>query len=497
MSEPLCVVGAGLAGLSTALAAAPRPVLLIDRSLDPMDCATALAQGGMAAAVDPQDSPALHARDTQIAGAWRNDPLAVDWLTRSAATTVVWLESQGVHFDRIGPRYRLAREGGHSLPRVLHVGGDASGRGLLQALLRRADGQAGHIRCIRGATLIGIGLSRNRVVAVRWQRAGRIEEAGCSGLVLACGGYTALHPDSTHPSGSDGAALLLAMKAGARPRDLHYLQFHPTALHVPGREGGRMPLITEALRGCGATLCDREGRRIMLGRHPLAELAPRDVCARAVFTIQQRQGCAYLHAWHLDLDWEDRFPGVLRTCLEAGLDPRRDPIPVRAAAHYQIGGIACDLDGRTAVEGLFVAGEIASSGVHGANRLASNSLLEAASAGRRLGLALAQGATSATRAAERWVELGPPAAAEQRPKLQHIVRSGLAPIRSMRSIREGLALLEKDREGVGWQGELHRPPVARCPRRPRVLRRPLLGRAGPAATRTGRRPCLNPRPWDS
>lgn len=454
-TPPITVVGAGIAGLCTALAAAPRRVRLLCRHRDPLACASSLAQGGIAAAVGAGDSPQAHAEDTLIAGAHRNDAAAVRWLTAGAAASIDWLAGHGVVFDAEHGVWRLSREGGHSRPRVLHIGGDASGRGLIQALTQAAA-QAQHIDCQRGCELTALALDRwQRLAALRWRDAdGALQEAATAELVLATGSLVGGMAISTHPRSSDGAGLALAMACGALTRDLHYIQFHPTAWAGPALADGRRPLITEALRGAGAELRDGHGQRFMPALHPLAELAPRDLCARAVQQARLHSGSVWLHAEQLDLDWPARFPGVLAGCLAAGIDPRRQPIPVAEAAHYQIGGIHCDLDGRSSVEGLSVVGELASSGVHGGNRLASNSLLEAVSGGRRLGARL-RSSQSRPRPPRRWQRLpdGLPAAALER--LRELNQQVLGPSRRRDLLHAAVATLRLDPELAGrWQSAL-------------------------------------------
>lgn len=453
-AAPLCVIGAGIAGLSTAIAAAPRPVLLLSRGKDPLDCASALAQGGLAAALEASDAPALHAEDTLAAGAGRNQRDAVDWLTGCAPQAVAWLESLGIAFDRGAGGYLLAREGGHRCHRVLHIGGDATGRELV-ARLARIAGSCAHITWKSNCDVEALGLAGGRVVAVRWRSAQGLEETPCAALVMAGGSLAASFADTTHPASSDGAALALALQAGARGRDLHYIQFHPTALHAQTTGDGRMPLITEALRGAGALLRDHRGHRFMGELHADAELAPRDVCARGVWQAQLRDGWAWLHAEHLRIDWERQFPTVLRTCLDAGIDPRLQPIPVGTAAHYQIGGVACDLDGRSSLPGLYAVGEIASTGVHGANRLASNSLLEAVLGGRRLGDHLAAMLPAAPASVERWVQRGAAASGAEAARLRQLAQRCLGPLREPEEVRCGLRLVDDDGPlGGHWQARL-------------------------------------------
>ena len=385
---PLIIVGAGIAGLCTALAAAPRPVLLISRGHGPFDCASALAQGGIAAAVGAADSPAEHAADTLAAGAGSNDPQAVRQLTEGALEGVRWLQAQGIVFDQDTAGPKLAQEGGHRRPRILHVAGDGSGRGIIAGLAAAARASE-HIEWWTDSECLGWRLRGGRVVGAWIRRHNLTLQQDCAALILASGSLVGRFSHSTHPAQSDGALLSLALQCGVRVRDLHYLQFHPTAL--ARRNGlGPLPLITEALRGAGARLRDHRGRSLMDGIHPQADLAPRDIVARRVHREILCGRPVWLHAEHLALSWPTRFPGVLSICREHGIDPNCEPIPVCPAAHFHMGGIATDLLSRSSLAGLYAVGEVACSGAHGANRLASNALLEGLVFGLRLGRHLRQ-----------------------------------------------------------------------------------------------------------
>ncbi len=385
--HPIVVVGNGVAGLCVALAAAPAPVRLLYRSLDGGGTASALAQGGVAAALAPDDSVRDHARDTLAAGAGHNDPGLVRWLTGQAPQAIAWLQRQGVGFDSAPDgSLLLAREGGHSAPRVVHAGGDATGAALVQALRARVA-RSPHVQCRGGVEVHGLVRQGSAVTGVCMRDArGREHVLEASAVVLATGGIGALFARTTNPPGADGAGLALGLAAGAKPRDLEFVQFHPTALDVPGHG---LPLLTEALRGAGARLLDADLRPLMEGVHPLGDLAPRDVVARQVWLQLQAQGRVWLDGTTLRADWARHFPTVLAACLAHGLDPRRGPLPVTPAAHFHMGGLACDADGRTSLPGLFAVGEVACNGLHGANRLASNSLLEGVLCGQRLGRSLA------------------------------------------------------------------------------------------------------------
>jgi L-aspartate oxidase len=386
VSAPIVIVGGGIAGLATALAAAPAPVLLLNRARNGTGAASGLAQGGIAAPIGEGDTPQAHARDTCEAGSHHNDRAVVELLTGEAVAAVDWLQRQGVAFDRdAGGALQLGREGGHDRPRIVHAGGDATGAKVMEALVAAAR-RAPHIRRRADVDVDGLLLRDGRACGVHVVDAqGNAEHIHGRAVVLATGGIGGLFAQTSNPADADGNGLALALAAGAALRDLEFVQFHPTALALPGLHS--LPLVTEALRGAGARLLDAEGRPLMDGVHPLADLAPRDVVARQVWRAC-RDGGTWLDARGIGAAFPARFPTVFGACMQHGIDPRLQPIPVAPAAHFHMGGIAVDADGRSSLPGLYAVGEVACNGVHGANRLASNSLLEGVVFGRRLGALL-------------------------------------------------------------------------------------------------------------
>src|SRR5216683_4658037 len=385
------VVGSGAAGMSAALAAAGhgRRVLLVSKE-DLGGGATPLAQGGLAAAIDPCDSAVLHQRDTLDAGAGLCDPDAVATLVSEAPGEITRLTGLGARLERTA----LHLEGGHSRSRIVHAGGDAAGAEVHRVL--RAALLASSVEVLtRGVGLEALTDERGSVGGLLAGRAGGDGGALHPGVVtaravvLATGGFGQAFATTTNPAGLTGDGLALAARAGAELRDVEFVQFHPTVLWQEAACGQR-PLITEALRGAGAVLVDVAGRPVMAGLHPLGDLAPRDIVSAA---MQQRMDLGAGPAGHLWLDatalgrraLEKDFPTVAALCRARGIDPVTEPIPVAPGAHYACGGIRADMDGRTTVPGLYAVGEVASTGVHGANRLASNSLTEALVTGRRAG----------------------------------------------------------------------------------------------------------------
>ena len=373
------IIGGGLAGLAAALALAPMPVILLNKAALGPGASSSLAQGGIAASLGPDDSIELHLADTLKAGDGLCDEATAHAILAAAPAAIEELIRQGVAFDRDGTGgLLLSLEAAHSQRRIVHAGFDSSGREIMRALIRRVR-EMPSITVIEGAEARDLLVDDNRVVGVLCQCAGGpiLFATGCA--VIATGGIGGLFQFSTNPSGSWGQGLALAAKAGAKMADLEFIQFHPTAL-----DGAMSPLklVSETVRGEGAILTDETGYRFMADV-PGAELAPRDVVARAVWRHMAKGHRIYLDARNIPgLNFPLRFPAITGFCRAEGIDPVKEPIPVRPAAHYHMGGIATDLAGRSSIEGLWACGETASTGLHGANRLASNSLLEAAVCGR-------------------------------------------------------------------------------------------------------------------
>nr|WP_261742766.1 L-aspartate oxidase [Microbacterium testaceum] len=380
------VVGSGIAGLTAALHAAEngcRVTVVTKGALS--DTNTRWAQGGVAAVTDPSDTVASHANDTMTAGAGLNDPAAVDVLVGEGPRRIAELVARGVAFDRAADGdFARGLEAAHAVARVLHAGGDATGAEI-QAALGTAVRSAG-IVVREHALLRDLVLRNGRVVGVELDGGERLD---ADAAILATGGAGQLYAHTTNPAGATGDGIAAALRAGAAVADLEFVQFHPTALAV-----GAAFLVSEAVRGEGATLIDDAGRRFCFDAHPDGELAPRDVVARANARAMAAQGgrpvrldATALGAGRL----AERFPTIDAAVRERGLDWAREPIPVTPAAHYLMGGVVTDLVGQTTVPGLYAVGETARTGVHGANRLASNSLLEGAVFGARAGDAVASG----------------------------------------------------------------------------------------------------------
>jgi L-aspartate oxidase len=376
------VVGSGTAGLTAALGAAPLRATVITKAPLGTGGSSPWAQGGVAAAVGRDDDPALHAADTLAVGGGLNDPHAVDILTAEGPERVKALLALGAHFDLDNTgSLSLGREAAHSRRRILHSR-DATGAEIVRTLVA-AVRRAPEVRVVDRAFAVDLVVESGQVIGVLAVHAdGRRVLHLAPAVVLATGGLGQLYLHTTNPKEATGDGLAMAARAGARLVDVEFVQFHPTAL-ATGADP--MPLLTEALRGEGAVLIDETGHRFMPAEHPDAELAPRDVVARAIWSQLMGGHQVFLDARAaVGEEFPEHFPTVFHLCQEHGLDPRTQPIPVAPAAHYHMGGIDVDENGRTSLPGLWACGEVAATGVHGANRLASNSLLEALVFGARV-----------------------------------------------------------------------------------------------------------------
>lgn len=372
------ILGAGTAALTAALRLAPRPVLVISPEALGQGASSAWAQGGVAAALGPGDSVAAHVADTLTAGAGIVDGAMVRIVAQAAADRVAALSHLGVPFDRTpAGGFALSQEAAHGLPRVARVQGDRAGAAIMAALIA-AIRATPSVQVIEGLAAERLEVAGGRVVGVWLGRSDTASEPmllRAPAVLMASGGAAGLYAVTTNPGRVRGQGLGMAARAGAAIADAEFVQFHPTAIACGDDPA---PLATEALRGEGARLINRLGERFMSGVHPAADLAPRDIVARAVFAQSQAGLAPALDAREIFAGGGSaHFPTVAAACARAGLDPARQPIPVAAAAHYHMGGVACDAQGRSSLPSLWVAGEVASTGLHGANRLASNGLLEA------------------------------------------------------------------------------------------------------------------------
>jgi L-aspartate oxidase len=386
------VIGSGVAGLTTALQirAHELSVILVTKSYVD-EGSTKWAQGGIAAALGPGDSPAQHERDTLVAGAGLCDLPAVKVLVSEGPEAVRKLIARGAVFDKSETgEIALTREGGHLRNRILHAGGDATGAEVSRALLAAVSRDQG-IEVIEHALVLDALKSESgRVCGVTLHVIGEGSRDGVGqimarAVVLATGGLGQVYSQTTNPAVSTGDGVALALRAGADVADVEFIQFHPTVLYMGENSRGQQPLISEAVRGEGAFLVNDRGERFMQGVHPLADLAPRDIVAKEISRQMAKSGAK--HVW-LDAsgipDFPDRFPNIYASCAQIGINPKVDLIPVAPASHYASGGIRTDLNGHSSVPGLYAVGETACTGAHGANRLASNSLLEGLVFGARI-----------------------------------------------------------------------------------------------------------------
>lgn len=440
------IVGAGLAGLMTALHLAPEPVVVLSPAPLGREASSAWAQGGVAASVGADDAPDLHVADTLAAGDGLCDPIATTRILSAAPAAIAHLVEIGARFDRdAAGALKLGLEAAHSRRRIVHAEGDATGREIMRAVVAA-------VHACPSITVME-GVDARRLLLREGRVAGVLAAAGdvpvmlqTSRVVLASGGIGGLFAQSTNPAGCFGMGLALAARAGAALSDIEFVQFHPTALDVPGTP---VALVSEAVRGEGAPLVDETGRRFMADV-PGRELAPRDVVARAIWTERESGHLVYLDTRGLVArGFATRFPTIAAACHAHGIDPDREPIPVRTVEHYHMGGVAVDLEGRTTLEGLWACGEVARTGLHGANRLASNSLLEAMVCARAVAASIA--GTPACRIVPDAVPALPPA--PDPAPLRATVSAALGVMRDRAGLLAGLDALVPLARGSGPQAD--------------------------------------------
>ncbi|MEE1808739.1 L-aspartate oxidase [Streptomyces sp. BE133] len=464
------VVGSGVAGLTTALrcaAAGLATVVVTKARLD--DGSTRWAQGGIAAALGDGDTPEQHLDDTLVAGVGLCDEAAVRTLVTEGPDAVRRLIETGAHFDTTDSGdIALTREGGHHRRRIAHAGGDATGAEISRALVEAVREAALHT--VENALVLDLltdAEGRTAGVTLHVMGEGQHDGVGAvraPAVVLATGGMGQVFSATTNPAVSTGDGVALALRAGAEVSDLEFVQFHPTVLFLGAGSEGQQPLVSEAVRGEGAHLVDASGTRFMTGQHELAELAPRDIVAKAITRQMELRGTEhmYLDARHFGAAmWEQRFPTILAACRAHGIDPITEPIPVAPAAHYASGGIRTDLRGRTTVPGLYACGEVACTGVHGANRLASNSLLEGLVFAERIAADIVGDRPSAGAATAGTLPAPSPLLApEARATIQRIMTRGAGVLRSAESLAAAAEELEALHNSAAAAAGAAEPKVA-------------------------------------
>jgi L-aspartate oxidase len=442
------IVGGGLAGLRAALAIDPRLNVLVVAKDNLLQSNSNYAQGGIAGVLDPEDRFENHVADTLTAGGDLCDREVVELVVREAPERIHELMNWGAKFDRESGELALGREGGHSHDRIVHALGDATGKEVMRAVIERAR-QLPNLETWQDTFTLDLltheGACRGALV---WNPAHGKTLVWAKQTILATGGAGQIYRETTNPPVATGDGFALAYRAGAELRDMEFMQFHPTVLYIAGSSRS---LITEAMRGAGAKLVDRAGQQFMHEYDPRGELAPRDIVSQAIVTQMERtrHPCVYLDLAHLDsTKVRERFPGIAAICADFGLDITRDWIPVRPGAHYMIGGVTIDTSGRTTLPGLWAAGEVTSSGLHGANRLASNSLLEGLVFGMHAG-------AGAQHEAERIVDDFHALPLENRPQPDSIEPLDLADIRnSLTSLMWRNAGVRRDGTGLGEAAEM-------------------------------------------
>lgn len=438
----VAVVGSGLAGLVTALRLSPQPVVLLTCAGLGAESSSGWAQGGIAACLGADDTPDFHLADTLAAGDGLCDRKTAAAIIYEAPAVIAMLETLGVRFDR-GPEglLLLGLEAAHSRRRIVHVEGDGSGAAIVRALVAKVL-ETPSITVLQGVEARRLMMTDGKLSGLICATSDSAAFLATNRVVLATGGLGGLYDATTNPTGNYGQGVMLAARAGADLADMEFVQFHPTALDSARRP---LALVSEAVRGDGAILVNEKGERFLSGQ-PGAELAPRDMVARAVSAEIARGGRVFLDARSaLGEDFARRFPMIANLCRDEGIDAGRECIPVRPAAHYHMGGVATDLQGRTSVEGLWVVGEAASTGLHGANRLASNSLLEAAVMGMRAAQDIA-GTSAGTNVA--FLPAGLPLPADLS-TIRPIVSRHLGVLRNADSIEIAIAGLLRHVEGEG------------------------------------------------